>query len=364
MTNLVRIAPLLLIVALLCRGATFDVVAAQATAARNANDVPHAIELYKQAVELNPKWQEGWWFLGTFLYASDQSAPARDAYQHVVELNPQMGPGWGLLGLCEFRTAEYSHALEHIQKSFAFGMGKEPQIGDVLRYHEAVLLGKTGNFDTAIERFAPFVRAGTPTPETMTAFGIVVLRLPLVPTELPSDQRDLVEAAGRAAALAMRGDPTADSAFRELIERFPKSKNVHFLYATHLLAIDQTHAVAELERELEVSPHNAAAESMLALAHSVNGESALALSFAERAVKDDPASAKVQYTLGRVLVEAGQVKPGIDHLEAATRLDPASVENHVELATAYPKAGRYEDAKRERFRTLELMKEQTDATRH
>ncbi|HEY3743173.1 MAG TPA: tetratricopeptide repeat protein [Bryobacteraceae bacterium] len=359
-----RFASLLLIAGALFGNATFDEVAAQATAARNANDVPRAIELYRQAVGLNPKWQEGWWFLGTFLYASDQSAAARDAYQHVVELNPNMGPGWGLLGVCEFRTAEYPQALAHIQKSLALGMGKEPQIGDVLRYHEAVLLGKTGNFDTAIERFAPFVRAGTPTAETMTAFGVVALRLPLVPTEVPPDQRDLIKAAGKAAVLAMRGDPAADGAFRELLERFPKAKNVHFLYATHLLAIDQPHAIAEFERELEANPHNAAAESMLALAHSVNGEAAQALTFAERAVKDDPASAKAQYTLGRVLVETGQVKPGIDHLEAAIKLDPASVENHVELATAYPKAGRYEDAKRERFRTLELMKEQTDAAAH
>ena len=202
----------------------------------------------------------------------------------------------------------------------------------------------------------------------MTAFGVAVLRLPLVPTEVPSEQRDLVEAAGKAAALAIRGDAAAEGAFHELLERFPKSKNVHFLYATHLLATDQHRAIAEFERELEVSPGNAAAESMLALAHSINGENAAAVSFAERAVKDDPASAKAQYTLGRVLVESGQVKPGIEHLEAAIKLDPSSVENHVELATAYPKAGRYEDARRERVRTLELMKEleppkETDATR-
>jgi tetratricopeptide (TPR) repeat protein len=345
-----------------CQAATFEEVAAQAAAARDANDVPRSIELYRQAVGLNPKWQEGWWFLGTFLYGSGQYAPARDAYLHVVELNPKMTPGWGLLGLCEFQTAEYGRSLEHVQKSLTSGAGKEPQIGEVLRYHEALLLAKAGNFDTSIEKFAPFLRAGTPSADLEMAFGVAVLRLRLVPAEIPSDQRDLVMAAGKAATLAVRGDVAADGAFRALLERFPKSRNVHYLYGTHLLASDQRHARQEFERELEVSPANSAAEAMLALGYSVSGDTKSAIGYAEKAVNDDPASSTAQYTLGRVLVEAGQVKPGIEHLEAALKLDPASLENHVELATAYPKAARYEDAKRERSRALELLKEK-DALR-
>jgi hypothetical protein len=40
----------------------------QASAARAQNDIPRAIELYSRAVQVNPKWPDGWWFLGSLQY--------------------------------------------------------------------------------------------------------------------------------------------------------------------------------------------------------------------------------------------------------------------------------------------------------
>ena len=52
--------------------ATFEELASQATAAREANNIPKAIDLYRQALQLKPAWTEGWWFLGTLSYDADQ----------------------------------------------------------------------------------------------------------------------------------------------------------------------------------------------------------------------------------------------------------------------------------------------------
>ena len=51
------------------QSASFDDLAAQATAARRANRIPEAIDLYRQAVAARSSWLEGWWFLGTLSYA-------------------------------------------------------------------------------------------------------------------------------------------------------------------------------------------------------------------------------------------------------------------------------------------------------
>src|ERR1700720_3046774 len=51
--------------------AGFDAVAAAATSAREQNDPSRAIDLYRQAVQLNPKWPDGWWFLGLLEYGLD-----------------------------------------------------------------------------------------------------------------------------------------------------------------------------------------------------------------------------------------------------------------------------------------------------
>src|SRR5579875_863048 len=119
---------------------SFDELAAQAKTAREANQLPQAIELYKQALQLNSKWEEGWWFLGTLLYDTGQFAGGRDALHQVVDLDPKFIPAWGFLGLCEFETREYTQALKDVEHALASNAVADPQVTAVLRYHEALLL--------------------------------------------------------------------------------------------------------------------------------------------------------------------------------------------------------------------------------
>src|SRR5581483_161627 len=95
--------------------ATFEELAAKAASARDANNLSQAIELYRQAVELKPDWAEGWWFLGTLAYDSDQYEIGRQAFSEFVKYQASVPGGWAFLGLCEFETGDYKHSLEHIR---------------------------------------------------------------------------------------------------------------------------------------------------------------------------------------------------------------------------------------------------------
>src|SRR5881275_1124665 len=94
-------------------------LAARAAAARDANQLPEAVRLYREAVSVNPKWQEGWWFLGTILYDTNQYAGCRDALRQLVALQSEAAPAWGILGLCEFQTRDYEESLQHIQRALS-----------------------------------------------------------------------------------------------------------------------------------------------------------------------------------------------------------------------------------------------------
>src|SRR5438445_12946054 len=133
-------ACVLLAVSLRADEGEFERLSAEANAARDANDVPQAVALYKQALALNPKWDQGWWYLGTLLYDSDQYRDGRDALRHVVELQPNAEPAWGLLGLCEFETGENDKALADVERGLASSAELQPGMDAVLRYHEARLL--------------------------------------------------------------------------------------------------------------------------------------------------------------------------------------------------------------------------------
>src|SRR5690242_19696994 len=80
----------------------FDKIATRATAARDADRLDEALSLYKKAVDLNPRWAEGWFYLGTLHYDRGAYAPAATAFRRVSALQPNSGTALVMLGLCEF----------------------------------------------------------------------------------------------------------------------------------------------------------------------------------------------------------------------------------------------------------------------
>jgi tetratricopeptide (TPR) repeat protein len=333
---------------------SFEDLSARATAAREANDVSRAIDLYKQALNLNSQWQEGWWFLGSLSYDSDQYTSGRDALRHFVELNPNAAPAWGLLGLCEFETGEYGKSLDDIRRSLSLGGSHEPQMDQVLRYHEALLLTRTGNFDAALQKYSVFVRAGATSASMMSSVGLAALRAPLLPKEIPPAQQDLFLTAGKAASYTMSGDlKNAQENYEELLVRFPGAANVHYIYGCFLLASDPARAIEQLKLELKANPSNGVGAAMLAWILFRNREFAIALPYAQKAVEEAPTLPMAQLMFGRLLVETGTVEQGIEHLKTAEKMDSTNLEVHLSLATAYSRVGRTQEARRERQISLD-----------
>ena len=328
---------------------------AQASAARMQNDVPHAIELYSLAVERDPKWTEGWWFLGSLQYGTGAYIPARDALTHYIEMTPNAGPAFALRGLCEFETAEYRKALADIQHGIYLGAANEPRNEQILRYHEALLLTRLGNFPTALQKYSFFTKKGVTNSELLAAIGLAGLRMPLLPKDVGEEQRELVSAAGDATYRFLAGDETsAAQAFQELFQRFPQASNAHYLYGYLLFSTDPEAALVEFQQELKIAPSNADANVMSAWALLLRNAAGEALPYAQQAVDQEATLPSAQLVLGRSLVETGHLEGGMEHLEKALQLEPDNLETHLALAKAYSKSGRKEDARRERIFCLRL----------
>ena len=61
-----------------------------------------------------------------------------------------------------------------------------------------------------------------------------------------------------------------------------------------------------------------------------------------------------RYLLGKILLSQGAAAEAVEHLEAATRLDPEDATVHYQLAQAYQATGREDLAAREFERYREL----------
>ena len=144
---------LLLAIAVFAGQSDFAQLSATAASARESNDLPRAATLYRQALELNDKWTEGWWSLGSVLYDLNRYPEAIVALRKFTELSPNDATGVGLLGLCEFETGDYSSSLKDLSRSLSIGLPGQDQMEGVLRYHEALLLAHNSQFDDALRQY-------------------------------------------------------------------------------------------------------------------------------------------------------------------------------------------------------------------
>lgn len=341
----------------------FRSLAAQATTARVENQSPQAIQLYKQALQLNPEWKEGWWYLGLLQYGKDSYSAAEEALTHYIALDRDAGPAFALRGLCEFETGDYGVSLQDIERGLSLGAGNQLRNEQILRYHEALLLARLGRFQDALRAYAWFANKGITSPELMEQIGLAGLRTSEMPTDAGEKQRSLFAAAGNAAYQYMAGhESEARALFRELFQQFPDAPNAHLLYGYLLFERDPEEALGEFKRELGVAPSNSGANIMLAWAYLMQNDPAAALPYAEKVQQDQATLPIAHLVLGRSLVGTGDVLNGIRHLEKAKQLDPGNLEVHIGLAEAYSKAGRKEDAWRERMESLRVTSAETTPT--
>ena len=335
---------------------SFEELAAEAANARRGNNIPGAIELYRQAVQLRGSWEEGWWFLGTLSYATYQYAGCENAFGQFVKLDEKRPLAWSLLGLCEFETGRNDSALEHLRQSISVP-GLAPEVEAGVRFHYGLLLSKAGRFDQARRELARYSLGGAHEPMLIAGLGVNALHLQWLPKEVPSEQLDAVRKAGEAARLwILRQNDQAEAAFQQLIKLYPSVRGVHYAYGAYLSYSRPEDAMTEFRRELQLNPDNVGANAMLALLLLHAGDPSSALPYAKKAAANGPSEAPAEYAYGEVLLASGDLRPALANLEAAESLDPEALEYHMALAGAYSRAGRREEARRERRLSLDIAK--------
>ncbi len=336
---------------------SFAALAARAAKAKQAGQLDEAVRLYRRAVAARPTWLEGRWALATLHYDRNEFAEAREQFDRIVKARPDDPQALALLGLCRAHLGDDEAALEALMKARKLGIGL-PAIRSVASFQTAALLNRLGDPDGAFEVLRPFAVDGDDRPLVIEAFGLIMLRLPLLPGQVPADKREMVLLAGRGGYHMARARRTAIGrmALEELVSRYPSTSNVHYALGMYLLPDDPAAAVEEFHRELAVTPGHYVAMIQLALTELKRGRAPEALPTAERAVQLAPTVPAARLALARSLLATGEVARGVREMEEASRLAPKNPRLRYDLAQAYAQAGRAEDAARERSAFLKLQK--------
>lgn len=337
---------------------------ANAESARETENIPEAIGLYKQLVSLRPRWAEGWWYLGTLFYDADQFANAGKAFAQLTVLQPQNGPGWAMLGLCEYKFRMWASSSRHIGKALQLGLGGNPDLARVVRYHQALLLIRGGQFEEAQLLLKSFCLEDRQDKPVLEAFGLAILRIPKDIESLSAEDQEMVLQFGRAAFLeGQRKNDEAFELYQSLEQKYRGRPNVAYAVgAALLLRKEPGKAAPYFQQELARDPRHFPAQLQLGILAMDEGKFEEAVIHAQKAVEIDPQHFTGHFALGRVYLYQNQLEKAILELEKTTTLAPDFPAGYYSLSQAYLRAKRPKDSERARaeFTRLEALRKKRE----
>ena len=195
--------------------AEFDRLVKAATEARQAERWEEAIGLYGEGREAEAR--RTWRATGIRARRTTPSTTTpqcREAFRNVVRLAPKNGAAYAFLGLCEFGLKDYDRSLQHLLQSRILGVGDTQDLGNIARYHAAILMTRMEQYEQALETLGEFAGGGNDNPRVIEAMGLATLRMALLPTEAPPDRREMVLMAGRASYMMATRNTAAAAARR------------------------------------------------------------------------------------------------------------------------------------------------------
>ena len=157
-----------------------------------------------------------------------QLREAKKAFARVVRLQPKHSGRIGFKGLCEFQLKEYDRALDDLMHATDLGVTEPKDImAAAIAYHTAITMTRLKQYKFALGTLQNFARDGNDSPRVIEALGMALLRIPMIPSELPPDRRELVMLAGRAAAYrAARKPAAARACLRAARPALPDTPNI------------------------------------------------------------------------------------------------------------------------------------------
>lgn len=257
--------------------------------AAESNDLPQALNYFEKAYVWNPSLPGLDYNWGKAAFTAGQFEEAIAPLGHYIEVHPQDAWARSALGTSEFMERDYAGVVKAVQPIEAASADRQAQIGAgvQLEYMYGVSLIRTGESDRGVAELK----------------AVEGKDAKFVPAH---------EALGEAFASRKDFKDAADE-FRQVVQLSPGDFGAKYNLALALIELQQDDEAQAI---------------LVELAKTWN----------------DP---HVFYTLGKMQFDRGNVSGAIGNLEKAAALSPNSGPIHRELADAYRRAARTEDADRE-----------------
>jgi tetratricopeptide (TPR) repeat protein len=329
----------------------FERLFARAVELHQAGDLLGAIDTYKAALALRPDRADALSNLGAAYVRLGQFDDGIREYEAALKADPANSTFRLNLALAYYKSARPSDAIPQLKRVLAsepeaknaylvlaecyLQMGQDREVAALLKPREAMfkddaayayLLGtallKTGDIAEG-QAFVDRVFGAGESAEARLLLGMALL-----------GQHDY---------------PAAKDELKRAVQLNPKLPGAHALHGRALLALgEQAEAERAFLRELDVNVNDFEANLQLGNLRKAEQKFVTASTYLERATTIRPGDLTARKLLASLRLQTGQVAAAVVMLEAIVKEAPDLVEAHVQLATAYNRLGRRDDAQRER----------------
>ena len=138
--------------------------------------------------------------------------------------------------------------------------------------------------------------------------------------------------------------------YRMILEQNPKRRGIHYRLGRLFLTKtppDLENAKKELGEELKIDPTSAASEFLLGEIARQSGQWDDAIGHFDKAARLDEGFIEAYLALGMSMNSAGKFTDAVAPLESYVKMQPDDPAGHYQLATAYARTGRKQDAQRQ-----------------
>ncbi|HEY7306444.1 MAG TPA: tetratricopeptide repeat protein [Bryobacteraceae bacterium] len=295
-------------------------------------DLPAAIEQFRTALKLDPKEPAVWYHLGLAYDQARQTDEAMAGFEEALRLQPAHVEARYMLADCCHKRGDFAGELNLLSEV----VKRAPEFADA-HYNYGVALKRQGKVQAAAEELRAAVRLKPADPKYLLALGVSLVEV---------DRKEAVRV------------------LRDAVRYRADDADAHYNLGLALATDGQdTTAVPELKRALELNPKHAAAVRAMGVTFIHQGKFDEAVAALQRALELAANDAEAANNLGTAQLRLKNVNGAVESLEKAIHINPNLIKAHATLAQAYQRAGRAAEAQRESERVASLTAEQRNLGR-
>jgi tetratricopeptide (TPR) repeat protein len=329
----------------------FERLFARAMELHQAGDVLGAIDSYKAALAITPDRVDALSNLGAAYVRLGQFDDAVAQYEAALKADPVNNTVRLNLGLAYYKSARPNQAIPQLKRVVA----SDPEARNAYLVL-ADCYRQTGQDQELVSLLKP--REQIFGNDLAYAFLLGTALLETGDTLTGQKYVDRVFGAGESAEahllmglaqLSQQQYRLAKTELERAVRLNPRLATVHSLYGRALLALgEQGAAERAFHDELELNINDFEANLQLGNVRRSTQKLAEASTYLERAITIRPADLTVRKMLASLRLQTGRTEEALQMLESIVAEAPDLIDAHVQLATAYNRLKRREEAERER----------------